>query len=65
MVAMNNRNIKTDGVTRPQTLAISSTELTKMRPTTACLYSLRVGLELQSHAKGKVYQLFLEISNIA
>lgn len=63
VVALNNRNLKAEGSAKLQTL--SASELSRLKPTSHSLFGLRVGLELLSHAKGKVYQLLLTVGSVA
>jgi hypothetical protein len=64
VVSLNNRNLKSDNPTKGS-LTLSPFEMAKLKPATISLYSLRVGLELLSHVKGKVYQLLLQIDKIS
>jgi hypothetical protein len=60
VVALNNRNLKKDD-SQKQTVSISPYQTGRLKPVSVCLYSLRVGIELLSHVKDKVYQLRLAI----
>lgn len=63
VVGMNNRNLKKNDESK-QTMTVSPYQVSKLKPVTMSLYSLRIGMELLSHVKDKVYQLRLTIDSI-
>ena len=58
IIGMNNRNMVSKSSSR---VTLSTKELKTLRPINVSMYNLRVGFELVSPLKNKVYQLLLSI----